>query len=126
MDLKKLLDENKYKAESIYYGLLLDLSFQMKELMKKKGISKKEVAKKMGISLYSLNEIFAANEKKLNLETLAKFLSVLRVEVDLKLSFKEEEEEIKTWNIIEKIRDFSNLNYPKEGENESSKFHFVA
>jgi len=73
--LKEWIDESKRDPEYIYERLKDHLAVQLKSLMERKGISKKELAQRMGVSQSYLNEVFAG--EKLSLKTVAKILVAL-------------------------------------------------
>ena len=75
MLLKELLKEFKNDPDYIYEGLKYDLSEQLYELMKEKGITKKELAKRMGVSPAYVSKIFGADN--ISLRTVAKILAAL-------------------------------------------------
>ena len=83
MDLRELLKEFEYDPEVIYYKLRLDFSIQLKELMEEKGITKKELAKRMGVSPSYITKIFSGDN--ISLKTVAKVLAALQVDATIKL-----------------------------------------
>jgi len=83
MSLKSLLEEYRYDEEFIYEGLRLDLSYYLKRLMEEKGITKKELAKRMGVSPAYVTKIFSGSN--ISLKTVAKVLSALEVDAKLVL-----------------------------------------
>jgi hypothetical protein len=46
MSLRDLLEEYKYDSDFIYEGLILDIATQLKQIMEKKGLTKKTVSPK--------------------------------------------------------------------------------
>ena len=50
MSLRDLLDQYKNDWEFIYEKLILDVSYELNNLMKKNSITKKELAKRMGVN----------------------------------------------------------------------------
>ncbi len=84
MTLKDLLNEYKFDPDFIYEGLKYDLSEQLKKLMEAKGITKKELAKKMGVSPSYISKIFGADN--ISLRTVAKVLAALEVDARIKLA----------------------------------------
>lgn len=83
MSLKSLQEKFKYDEEYIYYGLMLDLSYYLKHFMLERGISKKQLAKKMGVSPAYITKIFSG--ENISLKTLAKILSALEVDAGIKI-----------------------------------------
>ena len=81
--MKDLLEEYRYDEEFIYEGLRLDLSYYLKRLMEEKGITKKELAKRMGVSPAYVTKIFSGSN--ISLKTVAKVLSALEVDARLVL-----------------------------------------
>ena len=75
MLLKELLKEFKNDPDYIYESLKYDLSEQLYELMKEKGITKKELAERMGVSPAYVSKIFGADN--ISLRTVAKVLAAL-------------------------------------------------
>jgi len=75
MLLKELLEDFKNDPDYIYEGLKYDLSEQLYELMKAKGVTKKELAKRMGVSPAYISKIFGADN--ISLRTVAKVLAAL-------------------------------------------------
>jgi len=90
MNLKEWLEENKYDTERIYYGLLLDLSYYLKEFMIEKGLNKKQLAEKMGVSPAYITKIFSG--QNISLKTVAKILSALEIDAGIKLINREKEQ----------------------------------
>ena len=75
MLLKELLKEFKNDPDYIYEGLKYDLSEQLYKLMVKKGLTKKELAERMGVSPAYVSKIFGADN--ISLRTVAKVLAAL-------------------------------------------------
>jgi DNA-binding Xre family transcriptional regulator len=71
-DLKKEFEED---WEFILYGLQLDISYQLKKQMERKGMTKKELAQKSGISTKKLTKIFSGDIT--NLRDVAKICAAL-------------------------------------------------
>ncbi|GAB6071749.1 hypothetical protein JCM14244_01260 [Venenivibrio stagnispumantis] len=90
MNLKEWLEENKYDTERIYYGLLLDLSYYLKEFMIEKGLNKKQLAEKMGVSPAYITKIFSG--QNISLKTVSKILSALEIDAGIKLINREKEQ----------------------------------
>ena len=90
MTLKDLLKNYKKDPEYIFEGLVFDLSCELKELMKKKGITKKELARRMGVSPAYITKIFSGSN--VSLKTVARVLAAMEVDVTLKLNPKESKE----------------------------------
>ena len=84
MSLKDWLEEYKHDPDYIYEALCLDASYYLKELMLEKGLNKKQLAEKMGVSPAYITKIFSG--ENISLKTIAKVLSAL--EVDGKLVIK--------------------------------------
>jgi len=84
MTLKSLFRKYKSAPEFIYEGLKYDLSEQLREIMEIKGLTKKELAERMGVSPSYITKIFGADN--ISLKTVAKVLAAL--EVDAKLCLK--------------------------------------
>ena len=83
MSLKDWLEEYKYDEEKIYYGLMLDLSYYLKQLMLEKGLNKKQLAQKMGVSPAYITKIFSG--ENISLKTVAKILSALEVDAGIRI-----------------------------------------
>ncbi len=78
--LKKLRNQPGY----IYEGLKYDLSEQLYDLMKEKGLTKKELAERMGVTPAYITKIFGA--ENISLKTVAKVLAALEAgDVTIKL-----------------------------------------
>lgn len=90
MNLKNWLEEYKYDYESIYYGLILDLSYYLKQFMLEKGMNKKQLAQKMGVSPAYITKIFKG--ENISLKTVAKILSALEVDAGIKIVDREKAE----------------------------------
>ncbi len=119
MNLKDWLEENKYDEESIYYGLRLDLSYYLKQLMLEKGLNKKQLAEKMGVSPAYITKIFSG--ENISLKTVAKILSALEVDAGIRIVDRE-----KIKYKTEPNRELFKL-VKKEGkENESETFSLAA
>lgn len=85
MLLKELLKEFKNDPDYIYEGLKYDLSEQLYELMKEKGVTKKELAKRMGVSPAYVSKIFGADN--ISLRIVAKVLAAMDAgDVTLKIA----------------------------------------
>ncbi|WP_457569122.1 helix-turn-helix domain-containing protein [Desulfurobacterium sp.] len=83
MTLKDLLGKYKYDYEFIYEKLKFDLSEQLKKIMEDKGLTKKELAERMGVSPSYITKIFGADN--ISLKTVAKVLAALEVDATIKL-----------------------------------------
>ncbi|WP_025209562.1 helix-turn-helix domain-containing protein [Hippea sp. KM1] len=83
MGLKGLLEEYKYDADFIYEGLILDISYQLKKLMEKKNMTKKQLAKKMGVKPSYITKIFSGSN--ISIKTIAKVLAALEIDAEILL-----------------------------------------
>jgi len=92
MSLRDLLEEYKYDSDFIYEGLILDIATQLKQIMEKKGLTKKQLAQKMNVKPSYITKIFSGHN--ISLKTLAKVLAAL--EVDATISIGEWDQEAKT------------------------------
>lgn len=95
MALKDLLNEYRFDEEFIYEGLLLDISVQLKKLMEEKGITKKELAERMGVSPSYITKIFGGSN--ISLKTIAKVLSALEVDATLEIRDRNKTAELKVF-----------------------------
>ena len=87
MNLKNWLEEYKYDEEAIYEGLMLDLSYYLKQFMLEKGLNKKQLAEKMGVSPSYITKIFSG--QNISLKTVAKILSALEIDAGIKIIDRE-------------------------------------
>jgi len=85
MSLRDLLKEYKYDKDFIYEGLIIDISTQLKKLMEKKGVTKKQLAERMNVKPSYITKIFGGSN--ISIRTIAKVLSAL--EVDATISIEE-------------------------------------
>jgi transcriptional regulator with XRE-family HTH domain len=92
MDFEKEFNQFGKDYEYILEGLKTFLAIQLKKLMKQKGISKKELAKKMGVSPAYVNKIFEGDN--ISLKVIAKVLVALDL-TDYYLYLLPEKEELK-------------------------------
>jgi transcriptional regulator with XRE-family HTH domain len=83
MNLRDLLKEYKYDSDFIYEGLILDISTQLKKLMEKKGLKKKQLAEKMNVEPSYITKIFSGNN--ISLKTLAKVLAAMEVDATISI-----------------------------------------
>jgi transcriptional regulator with XRE-family HTH domain len=83
MSLRNLLDQYKYDEDFIFEGLILDISDQLKEMMEEKGITKKQLADKMGVSPSYITKIFKGSN--ISLKTVAKVLAALEIEGSIQI-----------------------------------------
>ncbi|TCK05210.1 helix-turn-helix domain-containing protein [Phorcysia thermohydrogeniphila] len=90
MSLRDLLEEYRYSEEFIYEGLRLDLSYWLKRLMEERGVTKKELAERMGVSPAYVTKIFSGSN--ISLRTVAKVLAALKVDAKLFLEERKERE----------------------------------
>ncbi|WP_029523418.1 helix-turn-helix transcriptional regulator [Persephonella sp. KM09-Lau-8] len=90
MSLRDLRDKFKYDEEYIHCGLMLDLSYYLKQLMLEKGLNKKQLAERMGVSPAYITKIFSG--QNISLKTVAKILSALEVDAGIKIIDREKEE----------------------------------
>ena len=90
MNLKNWLEEYKYDEEAIYYGLMLDLSYYLKQIMLEKGLNKKQLAERMGVSPAYITKIFSG--QNISLKTVAKILAALEVDAGIKIIDRSKEE----------------------------------
>jgi len=87
MSLKNWLEEYKYDTDYIYEGLLLDISYYLKQLMLEKGLNKKQLAERMRVSPAYITKIFSG--ENISLKTVAKILSALEVDAGIKIIDRE-------------------------------------
>ncbi len=87
MSLKDLREKFKYDEEYIYYGLMLDLSYYLKQFMLEKGLNKKQLAERMGVSPAYITKIFSG--ENISLKTVAKILSALEVDAGIRIIDRE-------------------------------------
>ena len=119
MSLKDWLEEYKYDEESIYYGLMLDLSYYLKQFMLEKGLNKKQLAERMGVSPAYITKIFSG--QNISLKTVAKILAALEVDAGIKIVDREKVDYRTAPN-----RELYNLIKEKGKENESKTFSVAA
>ncbi|HHJ63501.1 MAG TPA: XRE family transcriptional regulator [Aquifex aeolicus] len=85
MSVKDRIRKLRRQPGYIYEGLKYDLSEQLYDLMKEKGLTKKELAERMGVSPAYVSKIFGA--ENISLRTIAKVLAALDAEdVTLKIT----------------------------------------
>jgi transcriptional regulator with XRE-family HTH domain len=89
LDFEKEFKKLSKDPEYIHEGLKTFLAIQLKNLMKRKGISKKELAEKMGVSPAYVSKIFGGDN--ISLKVIAKVLAVLDAS-DLNLYLLSEEQ----------------------------------
>jgi len=77
--LKDLAEIYKYDYEYIYEGLIYDIAVGIADLMEEKGVSKKELASRMGVTCSYVTKILGGSN--ISLRTLAKVLAALKTEV---------------------------------------------
>jgi transcriptional regulator with XRE-family HTH domain len=99
LDLEKELENLSKDPEYIFEGLKTFLAIQLKKLMEKKGISKKELAERMGVSPAYVSKIFGGDN--ISLKVVAKVLAALD-EPELNLYLLSE----KHFEKIQAIKDF--------------------
>ncbi len=87
MSLRDLREKFKYDEEYIYYGLMLDLSYYLKQFMLEKGLNKKQLAERMGVSPAYITKIFSG--ENISLKTVAKILSALEVDAGIRIIDRE-------------------------------------
>lgn len=75
MLLRKLAEQWKTDPDYIYECLKYDLSEELSRIVKEKGLTKKELAEKMGVSPSYVSRILGADS--ISLRTIAGVLSVL-------------------------------------------------
>ncbi len=78
MSVKDKIRKLRKQPGYIYEGLKYDISEQLYELMKEKGLTKKELAEKMGVTPAYVTKIFGA--ENVSLRTIAKVLAALDAE----------------------------------------------
>ena len=119
MNLRDLLEKYRYDSDFIYEGLIIDIAVQLKQIMREKGMTKKELAEKMNVKPSYITKIFSG--QNISLRTLAKVLAAL--EVDATISIGE-------WGAKENIvYNESVLNIDFEhlvGENEAEHLYDLA
>jgi len=87
MSLRDLREKFKYDVDFIYEGLLLDLSYYLKQFMLEKGLNKKQLAERMGVSPAYITKIFSG--ENISLKTVAKILSALEVDAGIRIIDRE-------------------------------------
>ena len=73
--MEKEIHSFKRDPDFIFEGLRIHLAVQLKRLMERKGLSKKELAERMGVSPYYVTKIFGGDN--VSLKTIAKVLAAL-------------------------------------------------
>ncbi len=76
--LRDLVHSYGADAGFIYEGLVIDLAVQVKRLMDKEGVNKKELAERMGVTTSYLTRIFSG--QNLTLRNIAKIFAALEIE----------------------------------------------
>lgn len=76
--LEEWLENLKRDPDFIFEGLKTHLAVQLKRLMERKGLSKKELAERMGVSPSYVTKIFGGDN--VSLKTIAKVLAALEEE----------------------------------------------
>lgn len=112
MILSVLLEEFKKEPSFVLEGLLYDLACELKKIMEEKGVTKKELAERLGVSPAYITKIFSGYN--ISLKTVARILAAL--EADVKLTFVDREAQTKPKiekNLI-KLIDFKGIG--DEGE----------
>jgi transcriptional regulator with XRE-family HTH domain len=126
LDFEKEFEELSKDPEYIFEGLKTFLAIQLKNLMKRKGISKKELAEKMGVSPAYVSKIFGGDN--ISLKVIAKVLAALDAS-DLNLYLLSEEQfkkiqAIKDLNFV--VGKFQNVSPTLEEDNEGSTIAIAA
>ncbi|WP_456400466.1 helix-turn-helix domain-containing protein [Persephonella sp.] len=85
--MKNWLEKDKYDIDFIYEGLILDISYYLKQFMLEKGLNKKQLAERMGVSPAYITKIFSG--ENISLKTVAKILSALEVDAGIKIIDRE-------------------------------------
>jgi len=84
MSLSGLLKECKKDPDFIFEGLLFDLACELKKIMVEKGITKKELAKRLGVSPAYITKILGGSN--ITLRTVARILAALEADVSIRLT----------------------------------------
>jgi transcriptional regulator with XRE-family HTH domain len=122
MSLRDLRENFKYDADFIYEGLRLDASYYLKQLMLEKGLNKKQLAERMGVSPAYITKIFSG--ENISLRTIAKVLSALEVEGGLRIIDRDRiKQKLKTY---ENKKLFKVIKKNKRGDNESDFISIAA
>jgi len=126
MLLKELEKQLKNDVEYIYEKLKFDISENLARLMKQKGITKKELARRMGVSPAYVTKIFSA--ENISLKTIAKVLSALEADnYTLKLIPENKSilvEELEKWYYVSEGA-YEDL-HPEGIDNESEEISIAA
>jgi len=89
MSLRNLSAKIKNDPEFIKYLLLSDISYHIKNLIVEKGLTKRQVLEKAGISNTTLSNLLSG--EPVSIDTIAKVLSVLEEDIELIIKKKEKE-----------------------------------
>ncbi len=81
--VRDLMAEYEYNANFIYEGLILDISTKLKQIMKRKGITKKELAEKMSVKTSYITRIFGGNN--ISVRLISKVLAALDADSTIEL-----------------------------------------
>jgi len=87
MSLAEFMSKNKYDPDFIVEGLKLDLATEIKKLMERKGVTKKELAQRMNVKPSYVNKILAG--ENMSLKVLGKVLGALEVDASISININD-------------------------------------
>lgn len=101
--------DNNEKIEFDAIKIQLEFLFKIQDIMDKNGISRKDLAEKMGTSKAFVTQLFGA-EKFLNMKNIAKLQNILNIKIDINPIEKntcETKNSEKSWIVAEKETKYS-------------------
>jgi|GEM_PF-6984653 transcriptional regulator with XRE-family HTH domain len=79
MALREYLEKHRYDEDFVYEQLIYDVVTNIAELMRKKGVTRKQLANKMGVKPSYITKILGGSN--ISFKTLAKVLAALKADV---------------------------------------------
>ena len=83
MAAQKLLKEYQFDEDFIYEGLVLDITDQIISIMKQKGLTQTQLAKRMGVSPSYISRILSGTN--FSIRTLSKIFKALNYDATIKI-----------------------------------------
>jgi len=88
MSLSALLKNYKKDPDFVFNELVYDLACELKRIMEQKGVTKKELAQRLGVSPAYVTKVLGGSN--ITLKTVARILAALEADVSITLKNRKE------------------------------------
>lgn len=90
MALREYLEKHRYDEDFVYEQLIYDVVTNIADLMKKRGVTRKQLAHRMGVNPSYITKIMSGSN--ISFKTLAKVLAALKADIVVQFILEEDKE----------------------------------